>query len=665
LEGLFLKRIQGYWEKYFPYLLTAIFLTLSIVLAFRHEIWNDAAAAWNLSIDSSAIQEFITNMRGDSYGHPYLWNAILYFISHYITSNVESMKAVHLAISTTTVFLFLKYAPFNKIIKTLFVFGYFPFFEYSIISRNYAIGVLPIIIFCILYKNKYKNIILIAVTLFFMGHAHVFTFVISMIFVLMIIIDFIIDRKIAAQKINKIYLGIAFVIVVAEILSLYWHLGSLATQGSAFAPTIFTMFDKTFEQYRQSAYLISKGIISAVIPIPDITINFWWGNLINTFLSKFNFIYTFIFSLILIIIPIFIIKRRTIFLYVFGSICILALPFVGIGGELRQFGFLFIFLIACLWISNISNRGGEYLIKYRGNQNKIFLNTFLIVILSLSIVGSSVASYFDFRYPFSSGKQVAEYIDENFDKDNIVMVGYKDADVQTVMAYMNKGMYLPQFGQFGRFCEWSKRANEVDTEEIFKKAISFINKDSKILTVIHCNAIKDSKVPQKYLFNKIDVEFDDSVVGYENFCLYIFDKSKITPILDFASYRNAEFQNMKLSEDKREIIIEEGREKLKLCKIPIKVSSNKDYLVSFEIRRTKGLEYPISFDFIGDDYDNPEQEFVLNPDYVGADYTQIIQIINSNEIPSNIGVYFRIFTYSEEEVIIRNLEVYEVEYSAY
>ena len=659
-----MKRIQGYWEKYFPYLLTAIFLTLSIVLAFRHEIWNDAAAAWNLGIDSSTVQEFIANMR-DSYGHPYLWNAILYFISHYITSNVESIKAVHLAISTTTVFLFLKYAPFNKIIKTLFIFGYFPFYEYSIISRNYAIGVLPIIIFCILYKNKYKNIIAIAATLFFMGHAHIFTFVISMIFVLMIIIDFIMDRKIVAQKINKIYLGIAFVIIAAEILSLYWQLGSQATQGSAFGPTIFTIFDKTFEQYRQAAYMLPKGIISAFIPIPSITLNFWWGNIINTFLSKFNFIYTFIFSLILIIIPVFIIKRRTIFLYVFGSICILALPIFGIGGAIRQFGFLFIFLIACLWISNISNREGKYLIKYRGNQNKIFLNTFLIVILSLSLVGSSVASYFDFRYPFSSGKQVAEYIEGNFDKDNIIMVGYKDADVSTIMAYMNKDMYLPQIDQFGRFCAWSKRANDVDTEEIFKKAISFINKDSKILTVIHYNAIKDSKVPQKYLFKKVAVEFDDSVVGYENFCLYIFDKSKITPILDFTSYSNAEFQNMKLSEDKREIIIEEGKEKLKLCKIPIKISSNKDYLVSFEIRRTKGLESPISFDFIGDGYDNPEQEFVLNPDYVGADYTQIIQIMNSNEIPSNIGVYFRIFTYSEEEVIIRNLEVYEVEYSAY
>ena len=65
----------------------------------------------------------------------YSWFAILYFISHFITQNPESMKIIHLAISTVSVFLILKYAPFNKIIRAMLVFGYFFFYEYSIISR--------------------------------------------------------------------------------------------------------------------------------------------------------------------------------------------------------------------------------------------------------------------------------------------------------------------------------------------------------------------------------------------------------------------------------------------------------------------------------------------------------------------------------------------------
>jgi hypothetical protein len=292
------------------------------------------------------------------------------------------------------------------------------------------------------------------------------------------------------------------------------------------------------------------------------------------------------------------------------------------------------------------------------------LNIFLTVFLSLSVIGSSIAAYFDYRYPFSSGKQVAEYIDKNFDKDNIIMVGYTSIDVCTVSTYLDKDMYLPQYRNFGRFVfQNDVRVCFLESDRIFSQAFSFINQTDKVLIVIHCNAIKDPKIPEKYLFKKVAVEFDDSVVGYENFCLYIVDKSKIIPILDFTSYNNAELQNVKLSDDKREIIIEEGRQKLKLCKIPIKISSDKDYLVNFEIKRTKDLDNVIYFDFIGDGYENPEQEFILTPETIGEEYMQVVRVLNSNKVPYDTNIYFRMYTYSGGEVIIRNLEIYEVEYS--
>lgn len=226
-------------------------------------------------------------------------------------------------------------------------------------------------------------------------------------------------------------------------------------------------------------------------------------------------------------------------------------------------------------------------------------------------------------------------------------------------------MYLPQIGQFGRFCAWSKRANDVDTEEIFRQAISFINKNDKILVVIHCNAIKNPKIPEKYLFKKMDVEFNDSVVGYEKFCLYMFDKSKSSSILDFNMFGSGEFQNSKLSKNNNEIIIEKDENKLKLCKIPITINDNRDYLISMEMKATENLDNVINFDFYGEGYDNPEQQFVIRPDDISKDYAQIIWVVNSGEITSKTNVYFRIFTYSKGEAVIRNLEIYEIEYSDY
>src|SRR4030065_152004 len=109
-------------EKIYPYLVTFIFLSISIFIIYIHFFTRDEQRAWYIvSAWSVSFKEFLAKMK-DSEGTPYLWNAILYFVTHYITDNIEFMKVIHLTVSTTTIFLFLKFAPFNKTIKTLFVF---------------------------------------------------------------------------------------------------------------------------------------------------------------------------------------------------------------------------------------------------------------------------------------------------------------------------------------------------------------------------------------------------------------------------------------------------------------------------------------------------------------------------------------------------------------
>jgi len=152
------------WDKFFPYIFTLLFLSLSILLVLKHELWRDEVKTWLVGSESISIRNFIYNIR-ENHGQPYLWSFIQYLISHYIGYYIEAVKIVHLIISTSTAFLVLKFAPFNKLIRALIIFSYFFFFEYSILSRNYAIGILSIIIFCILYKNKYKNLIFLGIAL--------------------------------------------------------------------------------------------------------------------------------------------------------------------------------------------------------------------------------------------------------------------------------------------------------------------------------------------------------------------------------------------------------------------------------------------------------------------------------------------------------------------
>jgi len=138
--------LKKFYNRFFPYIFIIIFLALSILLITHHEFWRDEVHAWDIAKDSQSLSQFVHYMR-QSEGTPYLWNFILFLVSHFISSNIEVMKVIHLTFSTAAAFLFLKFAPFNKLARVLFVFGYFSFFEYSIISRNYAMGIMLIFIF--------------------------------------------------------------------------------------------------------------------------------------------------------------------------------------------------------------------------------------------------------------------------------------------------------------------------------------------------------------------------------------------------------------------------------------------------------------------------------------------------------------------------------------
>ena len=514
-------------EKLFPFIITAIFLTISIILITRHEFWSDEAHAWILGSDSSSIKEFISNMRVRE-GHPYLWSGILYFVSHFITRNIESMKIIHLAISTISVFLILKYAPFNKILRILIIFSYFLFYEYSIICRNYALGVLFLVIFCVLYKNKYRNIIPLSILLVLLGQSNIYTFIISVALFLMLAIEFLIGREFVKKNVNKTVIIAAVFIFLAGILFTYWQLGSQLPVKSENA-SLFSIFAKSSEEYLKAFSSISRGVISAYLPLPQFQLAFWGSNLIVNFLSQYNIVITFLFAAGLSIIPIFIIKRRFLFLYIFGSLCMLAIPLFLYSACLRHYGNLFLLFLACLWLSNIS-RKDRYLINFKGNVNKILQTIFLIVILIPSIIGSIVAFHGDYKDPFSMGKSTAEYIEDNFNVDDIVIVGYPGGRPQIISAYLDKDIYYPQSESFKQLVLIDYRIGiEYSNESLFEIASSFFNKGSPVLLVIVSRSYYKLSpwIMQNYTFEKVELDDKFFIVPSDNYHLFLFSRETI------------------------------------------------------------------------------------------------------------------------------------------
>ena len=74
-------------------------------------------------------------------GTPALWHVIL-FLPAQLGLPYRSMFVIHFLIIATAVVTFVRYAPFSRVQKILFVIGYYALYEYNTIARNYAVSVM-------------------------------------------------------------------------------------------------------------------------------------------------------------------------------------------------------------------------------------------------------------------------------------------------------------------------------------------------------------------------------------------------------------------------------------------------------------------------------------------------------------------------------------------
>ncbi|GAH98426.1 unnamed protein product, partial [marine sediment metagenome] len=379
------------------------------------------------------------------------------------------------------------------------------------------------VIFCVLYKNKHKNLIPLSILLVLLGQSNIYTFVISVVLFLMLIIEFMVDKEFVKKNVNKIVIIVVVFIFLAGILFTYWQLGSQMPLRSDDA-SLFSIFAKSSEEYVKAFNSISRGVISAYLSLPQFQLAFWGSNLIVNFLSQYNIVITFLFAAGLFIIPVFIIKRRFLFLYIFGSLCMLAIPLFLYSACFRHYGNLFLLFLACLWLSNI-NKKDRYLINSKVNVNKILQTIFLIIILIPSIIGSMVAFYGDYKYPFSMGKSTAEYIEDNFNVDDIVIVGYPGGRPQVISAYLDKDIYYPQSESFKQLVSIDYRIGiEYSNESLFEIANSFFNKGNPVLLVIVSRSFYELSpwIMQNYIFEKVELDDKFFIVPSDNYHLFLF-----------------------------------------------------------------------------------------------------------------------------------------------
>jgi len=141
---------QGSVTRRALWLAFGVYVAVAIVAACRHEPWFDELHCWNIARVSNNPAQVAADGRYD--GHPPLWYLMLW-VAGRVTRSVAGLHAVQLVAAIGVAALVLFGAPFRPLFRVLLLCGYYFLFEYGVVCRNYAVGVLLLFALCIVQRR--------------------------------------------------------------------------------------------------------------------------------------------------------------------------------------------------------------------------------------------------------------------------------------------------------------------------------------------------------------------------------------------------------------------------------------------------------------------------------------------------------------------------------
>jgi len=418
------------------YSLTLLYFIVSYIGILHHEFFIDEAHHWLLARDSGSIADLVKNTRIE--GHPLMWSVLLYAITRF-TANPFWMQFLHILISSSVVFLFLRKAPFSFVFKVLFIFGYFIIFEFNLISRNYILGILFLFLACSVFEQRNRKFILLSTFLALASNTHLMFSVIAFALFLTLLLENFVKKQFFRREflIGYFIFGIGLCAIIKQIQY---------TDSSWLIDPINSM---PFGERLVKGYIaFFKGLVT----IPDFRTLYFWN---SNFIVNFNRPLAAVLALLVYFLPLllFFKNKKTLFFVYTALIGTQIFFFVTQRAATRFHGMTYIIWIVALWIeyyyASESYKLKDFILSKKLDLLK---NPIVYTILIIQFCSGIYAYAMDFKYQFTSAKETVDYLrKEQLSDKEIVSV---TCDGTIVSAYLERKIWFLCDGGYESFCHW-------------------------------------------------------------------------------------------------------------------------------------------------------------------------------------------------------------------
>ncbi len=391
-------------HKIILWILFLIFAIITAVGLFHHECWFDEAQAWLIAKNLNFF-ELLKQMKYE--GHLFVWFTLLMPFAKLNIPYPLPMQIINMLCMWGAVYVLLKKAPFNPILKTLIVFSAPVCYMYAVIARCYSCGILLLFLLAALYKDKLKHPYLYAVLIALCANTSVMALFGAAAFGALFIFDYI-KSKPEFYKSKEFYI-LAFIAIFTAGIICYQLLGA--------------------QNQTQTINTILRQVQNKFLFLTQMTFNGLWlrtGQWVLICTSLLTFIY--------ITLSIWVLKsdKKSLFFFLttYFLMFLLLANFYN-GFEWHHF-FIFIYFVIALWLYFDTDP--------KTSAKTVLLTSFFVIILLRLDYVSYLYYHSDISMVLTQNKNVAEKIasDDKISKGNIVVC---DEQIHGVIPYLaDKGI---------------------------------------------------------------------------------------------------------------------------------------------------------------------------------------------------------------------------------
>jgi hypothetical protein len=494
------------------------YLMALILGLYHHEMWRDEYEEFLQARDANGFFGLENTM---SQGHAMLWQACLWVITRF-THNPMAMKVFHGIIVSCSAYVILYKSPFKLWQSGLMLLGYFFLFEYALISRCYAFGVLFFMLFASIYtKNKclnWKG----ALCLFLLANTSIYAMMLcAVLMAWLFIMEFISLKKEGYKNLMKCLPIFTFVAI--GILLAYFQIRPNANNSLPITRVIWP-----FNFYRFQVAI--SQFFYAFFPICKFQyLHFWNSNLLGNKDGVCHWVFP-ILTFILTSIP-FVFKPKHWMLWISGVTIILFFQYHTGFYFSRYYGHFLIWWIVCLWLAS-----HQPLQKISYN---LPINAVLAILLTWQAIGGILVYKADWKLKFSRGAEVAKYLKANGHAKSY-LIGSVDFALSPIAAELDCKIYYMQHMALSSHTIWDKnRLNSMDSNLIVKALESNLKNRPMVFIATHPimefqyfkERANKTKIHKTFSFDKFQFNclayFKPGIEYYEGYWIFEVQRLKM------------------------------------------------------------------------------------------------------------------------------------------